>query len=197
MLSAFPCAEAIAIDVPIGLPARGGRACDRLARARLGPRRSSVFPPPSRELLTLIDDCPSYGAANRRCREALGHGIGAQAFNIHEKIRQVDRLMTPALQARVREAHPELCFAAMRDAPCAWPKRTPDGRAERIAALGAACPWLAGGRVGSVPRGAASDDLLDALAAAWTAERIARARAGALPARPELDPRGLRMEMLS
>ncbi|HEV8635873.1 MAG TPA: DUF429 domain-containing protein [Chloroflexota bacterium] len=197
LLSAVPAAAAIAVDVPIGLPARGGRACDRLARARLGPRRGSVFPPPSRELLALIADCATYRSANRRCREAFGYGIGAQAFNIHAKIRQVDALMTAGLQRRVREAHPELCFAAMRGAPCAWPKRAPLGRAERLAALAAACPWLPGGDVGAVPRGAAPDDLLDALAAAWTAERIVGGSAVVLPDRPELDPRGLRMEMVT
>ena len=196
LLAAFPDAAAIAVDIPIGLPADGARACDRLARARLGPRRGSVFLAPSRELLALIDAC-DYPSANRRCREALRHGIGAQAFNIHPKIRQVDRLMSPALQSWVREAHPELCFATMRGAPCAWPKRAAAGRSERIGALRAACPWLPGGEVGTVPAGAAPDDLLDALAAAWTAERVAVGLAVTLPEEAALDPRGLRMEMVA
>ena len=195
VLAAFP-ATAIAVDIPIGLPGAGDRACDRLARARLGPRRSSVFPAPSRELLDLIAGCADHASANRRCRAALGHGVGAQTFNIHPKIRQVDELITPSLQLRVREAHPELCFATMRGAPCAWPKRAPGGRAERLDALRAACPWLPGGELGSTPPGAAPDDLLDALAAAWTAGRIADGSAIKLPGVAELDPRGLRMEMV-
>ena len=39
---------AAAIDIPIGLPARVPRPCDREARRLLGPRRSSVFPAPVR-----------------------------------------------------------------------------------------------------------------------------------------------------
>ena len=45
-------ADAVALDVPIGLPALGARrACDDLARGRLGARRSSVFAAPPREVL--------------------------------------------------------------------------------------------------------------------------------------------------
>src|SRR5215471_17084563 len=42
----------IAVDIPIGLPARGARLCDIEARRYLGgPRGSSVFPTPVRECL--------------------------------------------------------------------------------------------------------------------------------------------------
>src|SRR5207248_11510271 len=42
--------DLVLIDIPIGLP-DGPRACDLGARVLLGPRRSSVFPAPSRRLL--------------------------------------------------------------------------------------------------------------------------------------------------
>jgi predicted RNase H-like nuclease len=50
LLRAFPDAERVLIDVPIGLPWRNEpiRPCDRLARSILGDRRSSVFPVPCR-----------------------------------------------------------------------------------------------------------------------------------------------------
>jgi predicted RNase H-like nuclease len=207
LLGAYDGAVAIGVDVPIGLAAEGTRRCDGLARARLGPRRASVFTPPSRRLLELTADAADYREANRRCRAALGHGIGAQAFNIYGKIREVDALMVPERQRWVREVHPELCFAAMRGAPCDWPKRTPAGAQERWSALQAACPWLrrrpdalAGGdgtnEMPRAPAGAALDDLLDAMAAAWTAARVARGTARTLPDQPEIDPRGRRMEMV-
>jgi predicted RNase H-like nuclease len=38
----------IGVDIPIGLPESGARAADLAARAFVGPRRSSVFPTPTR-----------------------------------------------------------------------------------------------------------------------------------------------------
>jgi predicted RNase H-like nuclease len=196
LLAAGPDAAAIGVDIPIGLAETGPRACDRAARARLGPRRSSVFNPPTRRLLVTIADATTYRAANALAWRALGHGIGVQAYNIFAKIREADAAIVPELQARVREVHPELCFAAMRGRPCAHPKKSPAGAAERLDALSASCPWL-GGQPPRPPRGAGRDDLLDALAAAWTAERIAAGSAEVLPPEPELDRRGLRMEMVT
>jgi predicted RNase H-like nuclease len=193
VLAAHADAAAIGVDIPIGLPSDGRRASDAIARGRLGPRRSSVLPAPSRRLLVLIAGALSYRAANQLSRAALGYGIGAQAFNIFAKIRDVDALMTPERQRRVREVHPELCFAAMRDTPCQLPKRTSGGAAERLAELRQHFDGLDAPKP---PPGANPDDLLDALAAAWTAGRIARGEAGSVPDVPELDPRGLRMEIV-
>lgn len=48
--------------------------------------------------------------------------------------------------------------------------------------------------VASVPRRlAAADDVVDALAALWSAERIAAGRAGSLPSPPAVDSAGLQM----
>ena len=47
-------ADVVAVDIPIGLPDAGPRRCDQLARARLGPRGSSVFPAPVRAALAEI-----------------------------------------------------------------------------------------------------------------------------------------------
>lgn len=102
--------------------------------------------------------------------------------------------MTPARQSRVREVHPELCFAAMRERPSDFPKRTAGGAPERREALRHHFDGL--DRMPAVPPGAHADDLLDAMAAAWTAGRIARGEATAIPELPELDRRGLRMDMV-
>ena len=41
----------------------------------------------------------------------------------------------------------------------------------------------------------AADDILDAHAACWTAERILKGEAEQIPPTPEVDAKGLRMEM--
>jgi predicted RNase H-like nuclease len=123
--------------------------------------------------------------------QALGACITIQALNILPKIAEVDAAMTPALATRVHEVHPELAFMALNDGvPVAEPKRSPEGRALRIALLEAA-----GEVVPPKPRGAAMDDLLDACALRWSARRIADgAHATVLP-EPDRDAQGLPMQI--
>lgn len=164
----------VAIDIPIGLPEAGSRACDVAARRAIGPRRSSVFPAPVRRALSWA----AWPEAS---------GMSKQAFNLLPKIREVDDVMTPALQARVCEAHPELSLATLAGRPMAHPKRTAAGVAERMAALG----------LSAVPRvpGAGIDDVLDAYAVLWTAKRVQRADERRL-GDGAVDAKGLRMEIV-
>src|ERR1700752_3617388 len=127
VLALLPTAVVSAVDIPIGLLAErqpGGRDCDRCARRLLGRRASSVFTPPTRPLL----DAMHYA-------QVRGHGLSIQAFNILSKIREVDRVMTPALQQRVYEAHPELAFQALARHPIRESKKTVAGREARLQVL--------------------------------------------------------------
>lgn len=98
--------------------------------------------------------------------------------------------MTPRLQRRVREAHPECSFARMKGAPLRFAKKRPEGVAERRALLAAHF-----GDIGAL-RGAAVDDVLDAYALLWTAGRVAAGAAQVLGA-GERDARGLRCEIVA
>jgi predicted RNase H-like nuclease len=182
----------IAIDIPIGLARAGARSSDRLVRSRLGPRRASVFPPPPRGAL----HARNYAeACELRCR-IEGKAVSAQAWGIFAKIAEVDALMTPALQDLVVEAHPELCFTMMNaGAPSNYSKKTPGGRLERLSLLARCLPCADEPIHAPRPRGSAPDDLLDALAVLWTAERYQRTEAVRLPELIERDERGLRMEI--
>ena len=64
----------VLVDVPIGLreSERDERRCDLEARAKLGPRGSSVFPAPCRPALGLT----SYQAASAENRRRTGRGTG-------------------------------------------------------------------------------------------------------------------------
>src|SRR5207249_103178 len=65
-----------------------------------------------------------------------GKRCSRQAFGIFAKIAEVDALMTPADQGRVREGHPEVTFAVMCDGtPMEKRKKSSAGRAARLAAL--------------------------------------------------------------
>lgn len=157
---------ATAIDMPMGLARCGARACDTEARARLGPRRSTVFPTPPRPLL----HCASHTEAVAAGRALDGRGISIQAFNLLPRIAELDAAIDPDLCDRVVEAHPESGFAAVAGAPLGTKKRTAAGRTERRALLDGVFP---GGTRHLDPsaKGAAPDDVLDAAVNAWTALR--------------------------
>ncbi len=194
LLAAYPDAACIAIDIPIGLIEGASRRCDIDARRVLGPRRSSVFPAPDPRLL----DAPGYADALALARSLIGKGISRQAHAIYAKVADVNHAMTPVLQSRVIEVHPEVSFWALAGHPMDHPKRTPEGFAERqsllAAALCAPIPERSAAR--ALARPAAPDDVLDATIAAWTAHRFATGQARRLPEVPQTDARGLRVEIV-
>lgn len=167
----------IAIDMPIGLPEAGQRACDVAARKELGARRASVFATPVRACLA----ASTYADALARHRATDGRGLSRQAFNLIAKIRELDAF---ANDERLHESHPELAFARLLGHVPLHAKRTAAGRAERQAAL----------ELATVPsrRGAAADDVLDALALVHTAQHIAAGTAFRL-GDGECDHRGIPM----
>lgn len=189
-----------AIDIPIGIPDNGARSVDYAARALLGsPRSSSVFPVPCRPTLTATTYAEPC-AINRRA-SVDGKAVSQQLFAMLPKMRAVDALMRSALQVRVRECHPEVCFAMLSGMGhgLAHSKKTPEGEAERTSLLSRFLPPFQIGAIrATVGAGADRDDIVDALVCLVTAHRIASGAATTLPhGRVPTDSRGLRMEMLA
>lgn len=198
-LQRLEAASYVAVDMLIGFldaAVPGGRECERLGRRMLGRRASSIFSSPCRAALA----CPDHPSASRTNRESSPHGLGLsrQAHAIFPKMREIDAIVTPDLQERLFEIHPELCFVEMAlienvEAPAG--KKTSAGVEQRMAlleAVGFAASSLCDHRRSW---GASRDDVLDAAAAAWTALRRAQGLARFLPHTPPTDARGLRMEM--
>ena len=195
-------AGVIAVDMPIGFPERrgpGGRVCEVEARARIGERRSSVFPAPPRAAVLETD----YRAA---CAASLRHSdpprkVSKQTFMLFRSMRAIDALMSPGMQARVHEVHPELSFWAMNGGePLPLPKKVKGrgfepGLALRRSLLAAAGFPVAALAFAPGAQRAGADDILDACAAAWSARRIRDGEHLRLPPEPDRDARGLRMEI--
>ncbi|MFO0993183.1 MAG: DUF429 domain-containing protein [Hyphomicrobiales bacterium] len=190
-------AEIIAVDIPIGLPdiARNGRGCDGEARRRLKGKRSSVFPAPARSTLSARDHREAC-ALNERSSEP-SRGISIQAYHILGKIREVDTLISPSLQLRIHEVHPELCFYAMNgDNSVLQKKRKSEGKEIRKRLLRVnGFPFDRMALPAAPRRYWGLDDLIDACACAWSARRIRDGLNLRLLADPPLDGKGLRMEI--
>jgi len=199
VVSALEAPAVIAVDVPIGLPDRiglRGRGPEAAVRPLLGGRQSSVFSVPSRAAIyaeTFGEAC-RIGVETSDARKK----ISKQLYMIVPKIREVDRLLRgdPALVARIYEVHPEVAFWRLNgDRALEEPKKikgVPYGEGLALrrrllieAGLPPACVEAA------PPRGARSDDLLDALACVAIARRIYKGVARAFPDPPGRDEFGL------
>ena len=188
----------VTIDVPIGLPeSTKFRRCDEEARRRLRERRNSVFMPPGRYLLAAQDYAEARRfVEERRVEEPNTKGIGAQAWGIMPKIREVDEVLRarPHYQEWLKEVHPEVCFLgwSCRLLPG---KKSAAGQVERLKLVRERFPDVESMILRDPDSTGKVDltDVLDAYAALWTALRRAKDEHEAL-AEEILD--GLRAEMI-
>ncbi len=190
----------VAVDIPIGLPDRtrgSGRVPEQLVRPLLGQRQSSVFAIPSRQAVYAAD----YGEA---CALALATSdpprkVSRQGFGLFPKIREADALLRarPELTERIVEVHPELAFWALNGGQALdLPKKvkgTPYEPGMRLRrALLTQTGLLADALIASSPpKGAAADDLLDALAGLTVALDLATGGGQSFPDPPGRDAHGL------
>lgn len=187
-------ATIVVVDIPIGLMAAAPRAVDRAARALLGARACCVFSAPYRPMLRAkshLEACAIREAIDKkRCSR--------QAFEIFKKIVEVDSLMTPGLQDRVFEGHPEVSFSIM-DGGRALEKRKKSaaGSAHRVKLLRSHFSEVPAVAAARRPAGVGRDDLLDAYAMLWTARRIAAGTSQRIPGLGQHDDRGLRAQILA
>jgi len=190
----FERLELIAIDIPLGLPESGKRTCDSLARKELGQgRASSVFSAPIRALLS----CTSYDEACRVGRSKDGRAISKQTWNILGKIREADALLrAPQRAFSMHEVHPELSFTVWVESTLVPSKKTEAGRLARLHLVERYFPGQYARVRAAVTRTAChDDDILDAFAALWSAERLFENTALTLPAAAEYDSKGIRMQI--
>jgi predicted RNase H-like nuclease len=186
----------VAVDIPIGLPATsepGGRTADRDARKLLGRKRqSSVFPTPSRAVLAATSFAQACEIERRN--SVPPKKISQQAFNLLGKIRKVDALVRRGAYS-IFECHPEVSFWAMNNRVAMTHSKKKlcglEGRRRLLLRNGFPESILTK-RLGSY-RDHSWDDLLDACAAAWTAERIAKGHAVRVPQVVERDDLGVEM----
>jgi predicted RNase H-like nuclease len=169
---------AIGVDMPLGLSTGiVRREADNLARAFVGPRGNTVFPTYPREVYEAAD----YDAARETCVKLTKGSISRQAYALGERILELEGMVER--HRDIREVHPEVSFRAMADRHLSWAKTSWNGLHERTELLleqGVEMPTEIT-QIGNV----GAEDVLDAAAAAWSADRIANRTAKSFPDPPQ------------
>jgi predicted RNase H-like nuclease len=186
ILGEHPAHEIVVINSPIGYldtPEMGARTCDREVRELVGKRGSSIHNAPSRAVL---DGLIEWNEA----------GLDAVTATMLPHYREVAKEMSPFRQRSVYEGHPELSFFQLNeDTSMKRSKKIEAGRDERLDVLESHIPGIE--QVLEVEVDGVSDKhRYDALALLWTARRVFGHAAKRVPAEPEWDSEGLRMEMV-
>lgn len=164
----------------------------------LGPRRSSVFPAPIREVLRAT----TYEEANLNSKRLTGKGLSKQTFGIIPKIIEVNNFLQSNSNARnlVRESHPEMCFLSLANGfPMQYNKKTQEGFMERLEILTKF--WKPTGQAITQAYflchkfDVALDDIVDALVLAIVASHP-DSELVSIPQQPRIDHKGLPIEMV-
>jgi predicted RNase H-like nuclease len=161
-------ADAVAVDIPIGLPDTPLRDAEREARKFVGERWPSVFATFPRVVL----EAPSYEGAKSICRAKEWPQPSIQSYGMRRRIFEIEELA--GADERVFEVHPEVSFRELVGETLP-PKSTPAGvsvRRDALAGAGVQFPEL------PYPL----EDILDAGIAAWSAARYAEGVATPMPA---------------
>jgi predicted RNase H-like nuclease len=185
VLDTRPTFSVIALNAPIGYldeAVVGGRRCDREARLLLGSRGSSIQSAPVR-------------VSAERDLELRGEHLDAITIALLPRYRQVAAEITPYRQRTVYEVHSDMCFYQMNDEqPVVSTKNSEQGSADRRDLLTRSLPGVDRILEAEVA-GASMSHLIDAAAFLWTSRRIFLHAAVRIPADPEWDETGLRMEI--
>lgn len=164
--------DAVAIDMPIALVDHGTRVAEAEVRTALGRSARSVFTSPTRAAVQAL----TQNEATELNRAHGGPGISAQAFGLFASIRELRTALSGPTFDHWWETHPETSFAAMNAGVPLASKRSAIGVAERLRLLRTHFPTLDTCLLEAPPK-VPIDDVLDAIAAAWSAIRIAEGRA--------------------
>jgi predicted RNase H-like nuclease len=191
-------AQVIAIHIPIGLPEKGPRLCDLQARRLLGATRgTSIFPAPIRPLLSAA----TPDEANEMRYKLESKNMSRPAYRVLARARDVNSNLqqAPELRQRVREMHPEVSFFFLAGGrPMRDGKKTEPGRTERQRLLEAPFGhYVADTLALRYYMDTTADDVLEAFAALWSAERILNGTCVTIPAAPLVDALGLPMEIVA
>jgi predicted RNase H-like nuclease len=183
LLRSFPDFTVAGVDMPLHLTNTATRPADIAARKLLGAQRGrSVFPAPPKFVISPKWINRDPGEVSNESRRRHSCGIPRQSLALRAKIQEINQAFNDGLP--VIEVHPELSFAIMNlGRPLSFRKKSWGGMRERLALLQDTGIHLPDTLPDAVAR-LASDDIIDAAAAAWSAHRHTHRKATPLPNAP-------------
>jgi predicted RNase H-like nuclease len=186
-----PAFQIIAVNAPLGFPAspaRGGRQCDHEARRMLGRHHWHAVP-----------SAPTRAALNADTFDdavLVDPHLTRQAWTYASQVREVADEMAPYWQRTLFEVNPELSFYALNKCkPLNYTRGTRQGFSERCWLLEDAMPGLDEVFAGCDSLPATTRQIIGACANLWSARRIRAHAAVRVPADPDWDDLGIRMEI--
>ena len=193
---AYAHADAVFIDIPIGLPESKEEDIQRpdsVARTMLpSKRKSTIFPVPCRQAVY----AESEADTKRLNADILGRNMSQQTYGFTKMIRQVDTYLqqNPTWKNRLLESHPEVAFQLLNNGMgLLHSKHSEAGIEERIGILQKhgvdPVPLLID--ISLKQR----EDVLDALCLALSAQLGCRYGFRTIPNQASCDKQGIHMKM--
>ncbi|HEY5663047.1 MAG TPA: DUF429 domain-containing protein [Ilumatobacter sp.] len=181
-----------AVNIPFGYPEQPGdpyRPCDREARQMVGwPRLVNLRPVPSR---------PALFAGSFAGACAVEPWLTRNDYRHFRWMREAATAVQPFHSRSVYSANAALSFQHMNgDQPLTTSPYHDDGQLERLELIRTKLPGVDDVVTRVPPQGAAQVHMYDAAAMLWTARRASGRAISRLPADPEWDESGIRIELV-
>ncbi|MDD5935774.1 MAG: DUF429 domain-containing protein [Clostridiales bacterium] len=198
VVSRYPEFDNLFIDMVVGLPSNElqyNQRPDVYARKLITPRSSTIFPVPSRQAVYETTE-EGQIIANQK---ALNKGLSKQTMAIIPKMRELDTFLikNPSFIHKIKESHPEVCFARLNGAVVQSKKSTLEGLDERVQILSKFLPKLTREFVITESKNfkCNADDIIDAICLAVTADLDLQGKTEVIPDEVQVDEHGLEMQM--
>ncbi len=193
----YPQFDELLLDMVIGLPSnREHIRPDTFARKIIKERASTIFPAPCRQAVYAGTVAMAYEENER----VLGKKFTPLTVGIIPKMLEIDVFLqsNPHLKNKIKESHPEVCFAKLNGGTVLSKKSEVDGIGERIQILSKYISEITTDKLAKLARGYRCniDDIVDAICLAVSANLVGQEKYQVIPESPMEDETGLKMQMV-
>ncbi len=197
IVNAYPNFDEFLVDMVIGLQSTKEHIRpDSYARKIIRERASTIFPAPSRQAVYANSVAEAYNENER----ILGKKFTPLTVGIIPKMKEIDLFLQnkPQLKNKIKESHPEVCFAKLNGGTVLSKKSEIEGFEYRLEILSQFLPNITKADVAAAAKRFKCnvDDIIDAICLAVTANIVYQGNYDTIPNHPMKDETGLLMQMV-